>query len=232
MLARSLICAATVAVLTPAVSWAAIIVPTYVSGTNVNSDTGLGFDPANTTTNGGLSVALDNGDSLAMAQGATFSQTNNSQLWETNTGGANYFDGNSAPSLVFDLGGNKTLANLILWEGFSGNDNQTSSFEVNYSNDGVTFGAASSFVLTEIVPDGVPVPSQSFLLGGTHARFVQLTLLSNHYGEIGVGGDRVGFGKILFDGIATVPEASTWLMMIAGFGLGGMVLRRRNSILA
>lgn len=67
------------AALAPAASQASIIVPTYISGTNVNSDTGLGFDPSNTTTDAGLSTTVGNRDSLAVAQGATFSASDFSQ---------------------------------------------------------------------------------------------------------------------------------------------------------
>ena len=219
------------AALAPAASRASIIVPTYISGTNVNSDTGLGFDPSNTTTDAGLSTTVGNRDSLAVAQGATFSASDFSQYWETNPYVPAYYDGNLAPSLVFDVGANKNLSNLVLWEGFGGNDNQLANFTVSYSNDGINFSGASAFTLGETLDGSVPTPAQTFALGGVNAHFVQLTLTSNYYGAIGNGGDRVGYGKIRFDGSA-VPEASTWSMMIAGFAIAGMVLRRRRALFA
>jgi hypothetical protein len=229
MFARSLVCAAAFAVLVPAASLAAIIVPTFVSGTNVNSDSALGFDPMNTTTNDGLSFAVGNGDALVAAQAATFSQTDFTQYWETLSNAPYYFDGNAALSLVFDLGANTDLSSLVMWQSFGGNDNQLSTFTISYSSDGVSFGGASEFTLDEITTDGDPAPAQTFALGAVNARFVQLALLNNYYGTIGIGGDRVGFGKIRFDGVAAVPVSSTWLLMIAGFGLAGAALRHRRA---
>lgn len=231
MRVRSYIGALTLAVVTPVAAQAAIIVPTYVSGTDVNSDTSLGFDPSNTTTDGGLSMPVSQGASLATAQAATFGATDFSQFWETVSSGGNYFDNNPPPSLVFDLGHTATLANLVMWESFGGNDNQLATFTVSYGTDGVTFVPTSTFTLNEIVAN-MPTPAQTFALGGISARYVELTLTSNHYGEIGVGGDRVGFGKIRFDAAAAVPEAPTWAMLIAGFGLAGAALRRRRAVAA
>jgi hypothetical protein len=216
--------------LTPAVSMASIIVPTYVSGTSVNSDTSLGFHPTNTTTNSGLSVALGTGTSLATAQGASFMATGLADFWETISTGNNYFTFKPPPSLVFSLGADKKLHNLLMWQPFSGNGNQLSSFTLSYSSDGVTFSGESAFSMAATAQPEVPVPAQTFALGGVKARFVQLTLTSNYYGTVSPGGDRVGFGKIRFDGVADVPEASTWAMLIAGFGLVGATLRRRRSV--
>lgn len=46
------------------------------------------------------------------------------------------------------------------------------------------------------------------------------------------GGDNWGIDGVTFNGVAGVPEPSSWLMFILGFGLTGHGLRRRAGVVA
>ena len=209
---------------------AVIINPTYVSGTNLNTDAGLGFNPVNLTSDSSLSAPVPTGASLAQAQAAVFTGSGNfGSYWESNsTGGSAYFSSQAAPTFIFDLGSNNTISNIVLWNGYATNANQAKGFSLNFSDDGTTFSGFYSDTLAASNVGNVE-NAQTFALSGISSRYVGLTLTSNYAGAPGMpGGDRVGLGKVRFDVATPVPEPETWTLMLAGIGAVGFAMRRRT----
>lgn len=209
---------------------AAIINPTYVSGFDLNTDGGIGFAPANVTSDSSLSRPVPTGATLAQAQAAVFTGLGNyGSYWETNTtGGSGYFDSHSAPLFVFDVGSVNTISNIVLWNGLASNANQAKEFSLSFSNDGIHFTGTYSGTLAASYSN--VEMAQTFALNGISGRYVELELTSNYFGDPSLaGGDRVGLGKVRFDvAVAAVPEPETWAMMLAGMGFIGFTMRRRS----
>lgn len=98
-------------------------------------------------------------------------------------------------------------------------------------------------VLGETFPDGSTVTLEAYglagnLLGSASASegavfgqgaTLSLTLAGIHSVRFYSNGGTVGFDNFEFgDLAAAVPEPASWAMMIAGFGIAGMALRRRE----
>ncbi len=207
---------------------ATIIDPTFsaAGSSNLNTDTSL-FDPTNPTLNGGgLSHDVITGDTLASAQTATFNGGYGFE-WETNSNGSGYYFGsNPAPVFVWNLGSQVTLANIVLWQSdLTGNGNQLADFSLRFSNSASFSGASFSGTLAADTN-----LSQTFNLGGASGQYVEMTLLSNHTEEQN-GSDRVGFGQIRFDTVAT-PEPSSILLGVVAVAGTLAVARRRKAVTA
>ena len=223
----------------------AILIPTIVSTANENPFLGQGFTFV--TDNSGMSPGVNNGDSLAAAQSAVHSYGGYAESFVTEASTTDYFDtgvGNAAqPSVVFDLGTDTLVSNILLWQyqndgGGSvnvGNHTRLLDLRFNTAAQGSgSFGGAPVTITMLPVLDGDGVGgndmggvngAQTFGLSNT-ARYVQLTITDNYRGWQGItgGGDRAGLGEVRFYGGA-VPEASTaGLMLLAS----GMFLRRRR----
>lgn len=213
-----------------------IVVPVFTSGTDLNTDTGNGFDPNNLTTDGGLSASVPNGDTLAHAQSVTMPAPdgNFGDFWETNSNGNNYFDGNPTPVFVFDLGKDYAINNLLFWQNpiDPGNGNQARDFSLRFSTDanGPNFSGAAAFsgTLSDVnsLPSGVN-SAQTFAQSGNFDRYIEVTLNNNYFNILGVGGDRVGLGKIRVDGLRSVPEPATLTLSLLG-GAGLLCYGRRR----
>ncbi len=212
---------------------ASIVVPTYdASVSSPNTDTSL-FDPTNlvTSVDGGgnhsLTPDVTNGVSLATAQSATFNGGQFSLEWETvGSGGGSYYSSFNPPVLVWDLGAQVNIANIILWQSdLTGNGNQLNGFTLNFGSTDTSFsGPLSNNLLADTNV------AQSFALGGVSARYVQMILTSNQIDNESVGGDRVGFGQIRFnvaDSVATPEPSSIVLGAIAVAFTIGFARRRR-----
>jgi hypothetical protein len=125
-------------------------------------------------------------------------------------------------------------------DGFSTNQSFDDSFTFTIPNhDGVGSGsistsftsAANHLVITDLWINGVhyTVPTtangQELTVGGipiTHGMLNTIEVA----GHTGTGGGSYS-GTATFS--ATVPEAASWAMMLAGFGLLGATMRRRQS---
>lgn len=220
------------------------MVPAISSVTNENAFLGQGFTFV--TNNSGMTPAVNNGDSLGSASGAVHIYGGFTESFVTNASGADYFAGFGAtnpPVVVFDLGSDSLLSNILLWQyqndggGAANVGNHTRTLDLRFNTAAQGAGSFSGAPVTlTMLPvldnDGIGGNdmggvngAQLFSLGGT-ARYVQLTITDNYRGFQGItaGGDRAGLGEVRFFGEA-VPEASSaGLVLLAG----GLLLRRRR----
>jgi hypothetical protein len=223
-----------------------IIVPGIVSVANENPFSGQGFTFV--TNNSGMTPAVNNGDSLAAAQAAVHGYTGFTESWVTNASTADYFEtggGNAnPPSVVFDLGTDTAISNIILWQyqndggGAANVGNHTRTLDLRFN---AAFEGSASFLgpattLTMMpVTDGDGLGNGNDLSGantaqtfglGSVARYVQLTVTDNYRNFQGItaGGDRAGLGEVRFYGEAIPEPGSLSLLLLAS---GAMVRRRR-----
>lgn len=185
----------------------------------------------------GISVT-DNGTTdtdLFVTSNASDGDTSTS--WGTSTHTSDYFgSGGTPPVLTIDLGDVYRLTDAAFWNyGLSGND--VKSFSLTFSTDGTNYGTSTS--LTAAVP---PTPAhwgviaeEDFALTTVAARYVKMTITANWQGgtcansEAAVGGDRVGFRDIQFNG-TVVPEPSALaLLATCVLGLLAYAWRKRKS---
>lgn len=129
------------------------------------------------------------------------------------------------PTLTFDLGSVFTLSNTVIWNyggGCCSSTRNVDSFTISLSTNGSTYTPFGTFALTNSTTD--PFGADTISLSGS-ARYVRFNVLSNQ-GDI----DFTGLSEVQFNGLTAgaVPEPATWLMMLAGFGLIGAGLRRRQ----
>ena len=213
---------------------AAIIIPSLAGTTNVNSfDVGV---PAKLTDGSGLSQPVPAGATLATALVTTHVFDGGyQQSWVSNAASPDYFAVNPAPVFIWDLGADVPVSNIILWQyqnnGGNGTNigNQTQNFTIrlNTAAEGTaTFaGSATNLSMQNNLQTGSPSPAQSFSLGGTTARYVQLTITDNYYlaGGTTGGGDRIGLGEIRFNS-EPVPEPGTLGLM----AMAAAAIRRRR----
>ena len=218
---------------------AAIVIPTIADASGSNA-----FNPATTTVNGsGLSGTLANGDSLATALGLTHAFNGDfAQSYVSNASGTDYFAAGTPPVIIYDLGSDVSLANVILWQyqnnGGPGTDNQgnhtrTLDLRINTAAQGFgSFSGTTTSITMLPVEDNDAIggndlggvnSAQNFALTGT-GRYVQVTFTDNYrnFQGITVGGDRVGLGEIAFN---AVPEPSAALLGL--LGAVGLFRRRR-----
>jgi hypothetical protein len=103
-------------------------------------------------------------------------------------------------------------------------DAATFGFGADYSNvsggQGIDFLV---FTLGGLSFEG-PTANNGFFGFITDASFTDFTVS---------GGDEIHeFDNVTFGGVSAVPEPATWLMMIFGFGLVGLQMRRRSRIVS
>ena len=229
-------------------AWAAptIIVPSISSVANENPFDGRTFTYV--INNSGLTPAVNNGDSLAAAQAAIHNYGGYTESFVTIDSTADYFasgiGATSPPSVVFDLGADTVLSNIVLWQyqndggGVANVGNHTRTLDLRFNTasqgSGTFSGSASTITMLPVVDgDGVGngndlnniTSAQTFSLSGT-ARYVQLTITDNFRGFQGIlnGGARAGLGEVRFFGEAIPEPGSAGLLLLAGAGL----LRRRR----
>lgn len=134
---------------------------------------------------------------------------------------------------VFLHPSNGAFAGLSFFAALAGTYNFAGEFSIQDVNpSGVQIGAASN---------GTPVLSDGALFSGSRTFNFDALLgagesVSFYVGPLGnSNNDSTGLSLRVTDVIAAVPEPSTWLMMILGFGLVGGTLRsrrRRGAVLA
>jgi len=237
-----------VAILTTGCAWAAptIIVPAISSVTNENAFNGQTFNFL--VNNSGMTPAVNTGDSLASAQAAVHNYGSFTESWVTVDSTADYFatgfGATNPPSVVFDLGADSVLSNILLWQYQNdgggvinvGNHTRTLDLRFNTAAQGPSTFSGSATTLTMLpVVDGDGLgngndlngvnSAQTFSLGGT-ARYVQLTVTDNYRGFQGIvnGGDRAGLGEVRFVGQAVPEPGSAGLLLLAA---GALTRRRR-----
>lgn len=144
---------------------------------------------------------------------------------------------NFAPT-AFSAGGTSSLGNFA-WTGshcLAGpppGDYFDGIFEWAFA-EGSLLGTYSG-TLTGIGPGVLGAVESIVFTGGTGA-FSGWSGFATATGTVTLGqfeGQFATFGDFTFEGeLTVVPEPLTWTMMIAGFGLVGMALRRRTAVLA
>jgi hypothetical protein len=222
-----------------------IIVPSVNSSANENAFLGQGFTYV--VNNSGMTPAVNNGDTLGSASAAVHNYGNFTESFVTNASTADYFatgvGAATPPSVVFDLGTDTSLSQILLWQYQNdgggaanvGNHTRTLTLRFNTAAQGAgSFsGAATAVTMLPVLDNdglggndlGGINSAQVFGLGGT-ARYVQLTITDNYRGFQGIlnGGDRAGLGEVRFFGEA-VPEASSAALLLLS---GGLLARRRR----
>ncbi|MCG2840817.1 PEPxxWA-CTERM sorting domain-containing protein [Sandaracinobacter sp. RS1-74] len=134
--------------------------------------------------------------------------------------------------LLFDLGQNVSLKSASIWQYAADfnypwyeTDRGVKDLGISISLDGVNFTSVADAVLERHIlnADNRYESFAAQLVEFTgEARYVRFDLNSN-YGSVWTG-----LSEVRFNG--SVPEAATWAMMIAGFGLVGGAMRRRRAI--
>lgn len=151
--------------------------------------------------------------------------TNWSNMWQSSWDDVPHY-------LVFDLGQKVALTSTSVWQYAADfgpwwyeTDRGVKDLGVSISLDGVNFTPVADAVLDRQVLTSAtaksPFAAQLVALSGD-ARYVRFDLNSNY------GSAWTGLSEVRFSG--AVPEAATWAMMIAGFGLVGAAMRRRRML--
>lgn len=136
--------------------------------------------------------------------------------------------------LTFDLGGSGQAGDLDLW--FAGFDFGSTS--VGLSNYGSNFtgidqdsGATDTLNLAfgDLIFGGDPMATRSVFFTAAAAGSFTFTFSAQSFDGHGPLLDNVVLSN---SGVAAVPEPESWALMIAGFALSGLALRRRAAIAA
>lgn len=128
------------------------------------------------------------------------------------------------PTVTFDLGAIQAVRSTQIWNyggGCCGGGRSVQSLAVYGSTDGVGYSLLANLGLAQNDVD--PIPSQTFALNGD-VRYIRFNVLSN-YGDIYTGLSEVKFFDTFNGG---VPEPQTWSLLILGFGMAGVAMRRRG----
>jgi F5/8 type C domain len=134
-------------------------------------------------------------------------------------------EGQTQPTLTFDLGSVYALTNTSIWNyggGCCGTDRNVKELDILLSTDGTNYNSLGMFSLSN--PTTAFFGADIIGLAG-NARYVRFDVLSN-YGGLSF----TGLSEVQFNGqaVSAVPETATWLMMIAGIGVVGSLARRRR----
>jgi hypothetical protein len=234
-------CAATLLLLVSGVR-AEIKTPVFVVGSDLNAYGGTG--PDQLVNSSGLSTPVNDGDSLESISSVThlFGGSFNSS-WVTEANAPDYFaTGAAAPTFVWDLGSDVFVDNVVLWqyENSGGNAVNTGNharlidFRFNTEAQGADSfaGPVKTIDMAALVGAETLNLPQVFDMASPTARYVQMAVTDNHYGDpdgLGVnptvGGDRVGLGELRFD-VRAVPEPSSAVLLLGG--LCAVMGRRRR----
>lgn len=125
--------------------------------------------------------------------------------------------------LVFDLGAVTALAGTSIWNyggGCCGADRGARELHILGSVNGVVFSHIQYITLAETGSDPIP---QQFFGFSADVRYVMFDILNNY------GSSYTGLSEVQFESGRGVPEPATWALMLAGFGLAGAALRRRQT---
>jgi hypothetical protein len=134
-----------------------------------------------------------------------------------------------APVLVFDLGSDSPISAIHTWGYSVTNANGVMDFSLRFATDADGLGGFGTSIaanpLFSMAIDDIPMQTNGF--GGViTTRYVELTALTTHITNGGLGppagGDRVGLGEVSF----SIPEPSISLLGLLAFG--GLALRRRR----
>jgi streptogramin lyase len=220
---KSHILAATILAVAVTSASAALEAAGWLAGAS-SPDTYLDATPGHLLDGSGLSnpAQATVGASLADLSGVTHVFGSGfSSSWVTNAAAGDYFASKPAPVLVFDLGSDAWLRSLVFWQyendggNFARSGNEARSVDVRFATSagGMNFPGPAAVSLTlknvHLGLDGVNSPQIISLGAGGRARYIQLTITDNYFGQPGIlgGGDRVGLGEIRFNATNGVRSA-------------------------
>ena len=105
------------------------------------------------------------------------------------------------------------------------NANSGGNFTGSFTNTAIVGGISMSYVvpyaLTIGSSDSITIGGNDIFVNGAHVHFNALTFSNNGGGT--VSGDLTA--------TVSVPEAASWAMMVAGFGLVGATMRSRRTVI-
>jgi MYXO-CTERM domain-containing protein len=205
-------------------------------------DSYLSATPEKMVNGAGLAEAIPDGDTVAHALTVNHSFGGGfADSWVSNGHSPDYFAVAAPPTIVLDLGSEQTVGTIILWQyensggsnstdgARDGNDTLTMNIRFNTEAEGSSSftGSSTTITMKEVwLGLGGVNSAQAFALPTPTARYVQLEVTDNYYGQpnIVAGGDRVGIGEVRF-ATEAVPEPSSALL--GALGLLGLLRRRR-----
>jgi hypothetical protein len=202
---------------------ATIVAPSYVAA-NSTPDTFSTASPAQLVNNSGMVVPVVSGTSLNDALAANHIFNGGfAESWVTNdpapSGGDYFAQSPVVPVLVFDLGQDLSVLDLFFWQyqnnggGGANIGNQVKDIEVRFNT---AAEGSSSFtgpvfnvnnLLSSLSTSQINIGQRRTLPAPTTARYVQLRVTDNYFGQPGItgGGDRVGIGEFRVN-VAADPE--------------------------
>jgi hypothetical protein len=230
-------------ILATGVGMSAVILPAYVAGDS-SPDSYSTATPDQLVNSAGLSEAVPDGDTVAHALTVTHNFSGRWQeSWVTSGHKPDYFAAAGPATIVFDLGSDQSVGSIILWQygnngGSSatagardGNGTMTMNIRFNTEAEGSSSFASSpttAITMKEVWLGLSGVNSaQAFALPTPTARYVQIEVTDNYYGQpnIVAGGDRAGLGEVRF-ATEVVPEPSA-TTLVGALCLLGLLRRRR-----
>lgn len=147
-----------------------------------------------------------------------------------------------SPLILFHLGGDTTVKEISFWvdNSYVGLVGGPASIIIN----GVTFDP-NSWVVTALAPNsGNAAGAEKITISGLNLTTRDIQVLINPgakgadalaydalYPNFPIPGDKEPWlmvSEVQFNGVSAVPELSTWMMMLVGFGLFGFVAYRRK----
>ena len=196
MLAKTVFAFLVVAVAALKVQAAELITPSNI----VCSTAGTDFFPV---------VNLRNGSGLTgtptLANLGTHDLATATNSWVTRQQAGDYYPGFPAPVLTCTLPQLTEVSELVVWGYNLGtpNGNEAKTFVVTFSTNGSTFIDPVTVTQPTVLGGAavrLPFPASRF---ATHVR---VTITDNHFGDVAVGGDRVGLGELRFAGVPQTVE--------------------------
>lgn len=149
-----------------------------------------------------------------------------------------YTTGLPVPVLTFDLGQNTAIDGFAYWA-YAANNNTAKDISIRFATEadgtggfGTSITNNPNFVLAFDVIPGDPQERQNFGFSEVIARYVEVAITDNYFGELTgfVGGDRVGAGEFQFNAVAEVSEPASLLgLLVLGTFGAGSALKRKHS---
>lgn len=136
--------------------------------------------------------------------------------------------------LTFDLGGSGQAGDLDLWSAgfdFGTMSVALSSYGSNFAGTDVDGGSTNTFNFTfgDLVSGAAPLVTRSVFFTAAEAGTFTFNFSAQSYDGHGPLLDNIILSN---SGVAAVPEPGSWALMIAGFAVSGLAMRRRAGIAA
>lgn len=139
-------------------------------------------------------------------------------FWVTDACGAacDYLDSFPPPTLIVDLGQNRTLQEINVWGYEDSNANGVQEFQLRFATEAegtAGFGTSVTYAPTFLMDENNEARRFAFAFAQpVSARYVELTCTDNFFGGAQPGGDRVGLGEIAFPTAGSVSPSAPMLI--------------------